>query len=791
MREKRFVIGLGIIAVCSMLFAVSSSFMWFDSRTIINLGSSEVTGSSDAAYYASGQGTKVEPYIINQPRHLYNLAWLQYLGTYNKDTNDDGSIDEVYFKVEGTTNSAGDSVLDMDGWVLPPIGTEENPFVGNFNGNNTIIKNLTVSNTFSDYEDNHPYYNADNEVMSESKFTQPKIIGFFGVIGALDSKTYEYTSNIAVEGAAYTDANLVYDTYVDNITIENNTENQELLAGLLAGYVNAPIIQSGVGYGEFDFADGTTNLSSTNTPTGATINGVSNYSLIGAYNPKSFDYTGLPTTDGGSSDGQGNDFGGSIDMLTFARRISYIKNSAPSSNNYHATFGTTTNGGYSWLSTSTYTDLNNGSYLPVNIDMNSTEMVNVAGKDDTSNSYYSSNTEEPILKSNSGYITGGLARTRVQFCNKDSQGIRNVVKRVSGTSTGSENLDLFSDDDGKVISKDKLKTNIGFLTYYNGNVCAICDDDDKDFVQSNNFVYKVRSTDVTSKNYVDSSTFKKYSSVKTNFLSMIYDSTNAFQSNDGSKAYGVYLAGVRFQQWTADTTFNANVEWLGENKTVKFHNNGVQFELKKDGYLTAIVSKYDTSGNFSFYNLYSLDNLEDANLTKINTIHKDSNGNITYNESNDNTKVFDFAPITTTDTGLYSGQLYYFEIPIKKGIYFLSSYGSSYSSGYYPYLLYLDIGANAGDSGSEGGDEPSETSPTEIDFVYYDSNKKLVKITSDGNYVNSKVVFQIDSSASGIYAFNRTTSSAVLYYQASEVITVIGTGTATAKNNKEDVPENS
>jgi hypothetical protein len=747
-----------ICLVSITAFVVANSFAWF---TDDNTKTPTINGSTPTAYYKSGDGSKDNPYVIARPIHLYNFAWLQYMGTYNKDDN--GIVKQTYFKIDDylETDSNGNKVLDMSGYTLPPLGTEDNPFVGEFDGNGTIITNLTISNKLSDYN-RHP------ASITSSNFDSPQVIGLFGVIGATDtSKTYAYSS---------TTDSLVHDVYAENLTIKNDdtSSNKQTLAGLLAGYVNAPILNCGVGLGTFDLASGTTSLGTYN---GTSLKGVSDYALVGSYNSDNFSWD-IP--DGGS--GQDNDFGGSIDMLTFARRISYIKNSAPSTNNYHASFGQGSSGGYAWLSTSTYTDLSEGSYLPVNIDMDTTEMVNVEGTSDTTNSYYSQHTEEPILKTNSGYITGGLARTRVQLCNKDSQGIKNVVKRTSGTSTGTANMDLFSDSDGKVIDKDKLKTNIGILTYYNGNVCAIYDEDDKDFVQSDNFVYKVKSSDVTSKNYVDASTFEKYSSVKSNFLSMIYDSTNAYYTNDGSKTYGVYLAGVRFQQWSTDSTFTATTKWLGEDKTVKFHNNGVQFELKKDEYLTAIVSKYDTSGNFSFYNLYSVDNLEDANLTKINTIHKDSSGNITYNESNDSTKIFDFAPITTTDTGLYSGQLYYFEIPIKKGIYFLSSYGSTYTSGYYPYLLYLDIGANAGDS----GDEDDDSSPWPIDFVYFDSNKTLVKISttkdSSGNYIykNSEALFQIDSNASGIIKFKRKDGdgSVVYYYISSgSSITVVAIAT--------------
>lgn len=40
----------------------------------------EISGSSISDYYEGGTGTKDDPFRITKPRHLYNLAWLQYKG---------------------------------------------------------------------------------------------------------------------------------------------------------------------------------------------------------------------------------------------------------------------------------------------------------------------------------------------------------------------------------------------------------------------------------------------------------------------------------------------------------------------------------------------------------------------------------------------------------------------------------------------------------------------------------------------------------------------------------------
>lgn len=482
--------------------------------------------------------------------------------------------------------------------------------------------------------------------------------------------------------------------------------------------------------------------------------------------------------------GQEEGFGGSIDMLTLVRRINYINESGKKT--YNASFENASSGGFNWLENSTYIDLSSGSYLPINIDLETTKLDDISGKTDTSNSYYSNNTIEPVLKTNSGYLTGGNARFRAQASNKDNQGIKYAVKRESGTTTASsgKNFDLFSDSDGKVISEDKLNSNVAFLTYSftDKYVCAIYDNDNEEFIKSSNFVYKVLGSDITNKNYISSTSFKDYSSVKKNFMKMLYDSTNAYYNNGGNKYRSVYLPSVRFQQWSNDSTFSAKVQWPGESeeKNITFHNNGFQFQLNGNGYITAIVSKYDSSGNFVFYNLYSVDLENNSKLTKINTVHKDSTGNISYNQSDENSKIFDFSPLSTANTGLYSSQLFYFEIPVKKGTYFLSTYGSSYTSSYYPYLLYLDIGANAGDDGSSGETvtrtkvfellkqiTEAFTYPTGVYVTDFDNaalDTKTLCITLGSTYSGKVTISMSGNNANLVVNSDSSTNTGISYY---------------------------
>ena len=146
------------------------TFAWF--KASITNEAYNLTGKSAGAYFAYGDGTEDKPFGIKIPRHLYNLAWLQYMGMFNNNPTDNVKR-QYYFELADTIP---DGVLDMDGYILPPIGTEANPFVGNFNGNGKIITNLNVSN------DQSTLFAANNKHPDTSQvyYTAPKIVGLFG-----------------------------------------------------------------------------------------------------------------------------------------------------------------------------------------------------------------------------------------------------------------------------------------------------------------------------------------------------------------------------------------------------------------------------------------------------------------------------------------------------------------------------------------------------------------------------------------------------------------------------------
>ncbi len=292
--------------VCLMALggAISGTVAWFSEYAAIP--EERIEGSVRGAYFAYGDGSSAAPYGILTQRHLYNLAWLQYSGYFNRDLNKDGNYDTFYFELAGDVPASG---LDMTGYVLPPIGTERYPFLGEFNGNEKIIKNLTVSNAFSDYGSNKP------TTVSSGNYVQPEIVGFFGVIGALPDATYTYSSS----------ANKFFDTGLVNVNVK--TVTAQSLIGVVAGYVNADI--SGVAVD----ASAANVSASTSTALSYTSN-LSDHGVIGfvAKEGRKKEITRVDETIydlnvssvyefSASDQGDAQGFGGSIDMASLYSNI--------------------------------------------------------------------------------------------------------------------------------------------------------------------------------------------------------------------------------------------------------------------------------------------------------------------------------------------------------------------------------------------------------------------------------------------------------------------------------------
>ena len=279
------------LVICTLFVLVfnTAGLAWLSDNgmsSIIN-----ITGNMHKSYFQSGDGSQDSPFEIANPTQLYYFSWLQYLGYFNqKDEN--GYIAPFYFRVSND--------LDMTGLYLPPIGTIDYPFLGNFDGEGHTIYNLTIQNKY------------DKELLEPPNNTESlegvEIIGFFGVIGQLDGDTsYTYKET----------ANQISNFVLENLTVETQTD--KALIGLVAGYVNGLVNKVGVVGSTVNIKEGPTALSYTTN--------LSDYTLIGycadnykgklysidlsLYDPNTEIYTVVPESGSG---GGGTGWGGSVKM---------------------------------------------------------------------------------------------------------------------------------------------------------------------------------------------------------------------------------------------------------------------------------------------------------------------------------------------------------------------------------------------------------------------------------------------------------------------------------------------
>lgn len=268
-------------------------------------GTSEATLDNDGNILQSSTG----PYEIKYPAQLYYLAWLQELGYFNLDTDGDGNVNTTYFYLS--------SDIDMKDYVLPPIGTKSNPFVGNFNGQGYVISNLKIKN--------------DNNSLTDSprnELNNVEIIGFFGVVGTTSEDGKVVNTDAKGNSTYYnydSSVNVVKDFFLDNVSI--STVTSQSLIGIAAGFVNGSV--SGVGIIDSSIeSSGATNLTFTNN--------VSDYSLVGYCTDDFKDdlivtkfRISKPTTSSSTYvvDDAGGGWGGSVNMESMFNRLKNILDS--------------------------------------------------------------------------------------------------------------------------------------------------------------------------------------------------------------------------------------------------------------------------------------------------------------------------------------------------------------------------------------------------------------------------------------------------------------------------------
>lgn len=682
----------------SLAFAfVAVTFCWFSRGELLNFR--DDFGSAKASYFGGGDGSSEEKaYVISSSTHFYNLAWLQYLGYFNAAGGANNGRLQSYFKL---TKNIDMSELQRNGTVsaLPPIGTEQYPFIGNFNGNGHKIDNVFVSNLMSDLIVRPTTYKTatddnNNEVLAVygTAGTTTKavnIVGLFGVTGdygvsaeakGVVSGSNEYTNkfkdSLSLPTAATTSgADEVYygvmkvgNLYTDNLSVKS--ASSKTLVGLAAGYASASLNNVGVYRCSITVNVGATGLSDS-AP-------LSNYSLLGDYNDAVITWDEKPSGSGGG--GSGNDWGGSINIYELSKRITYIMNDSMSYSAYTSVAAPNKFGlnnisynKYNLPDTSFYEStgiqayLYNGSYFPLGVNTD-TEFSGgeITGKKTDSGSKYSnwktattsffsdSSNSSEILKNNTGYVTSPATTNK-------QDGTLHYIRDVSTVQNS------FG---GTTYDADKLV----MLNYQKGKFVRIKDGDNI----TRNTALESAFTDT-----VEASTLERYKAVKEDLSTIFTNSGNLIYTLGWTNTDSSILPGNFTMDGTTYTSLLAP---------------GIDFVVHKKGRITVVFCSISNDTGNKLVSLYKVDRTDGTPKKGV--------------------EITDGIPSSASKEFATNKCILYLEIEVEAGEYFITTDTGTISTA--ADFMYLDIGANAG--GESGGGSTPGTAAYTIDTVDFVNN---------------------------------------------------------------------
>ena len=613
MKQKFKLLMLGCLTMLTAATFVTSTLAWFAYLPTLSFGSGSgkinVGAGSETSYYESGSGDSInDPYIISNRNHLYNLAWLQYMGRYNTP-----SITQKYFKLKND--------IDMSGITLPPIGTDEYPFLGHFDGNNKKVSNVVISNddptnSNSDFGVSKP--NANNLQNTE----QPEIVGFFGVIGqspTINDLTYS-SSVVSV-------SNLT----LNNITVRSKTD--QTLIGLAAGYVDGTLTGVKINGNATIDVDG----QSTTAAISSITSHISDYGLVG-YSTKtsrsgSYSQDISAYYDSEDSEGQGSNWGGSIAIDDLFDRLLSIKNTYTVANTSFATEKTNYYKNGSTFVRTENTNTSSTTIYEYNENKNSGTYNNKLGAfqmGDTrtdihylSGGHYTKN-ENLVKHPGSRAITDGTNFLSVRLndnnvalftnaLNEDaattwnipvgSTGKISTVNQLNGTTyylTMVNNVLELADSSSSAINWT-VTTNNGVLSIYNGNYHLIYDDEwlVRDFSKTSETYYDIYTSGNTPYYFMPGGTeetnpyYLKATTDSSQQIKWYYDSTYKayYYMRSGASRYLMYVS--------SDNSVIAN---NSKNSDSYFYRLGNGNNITGSGYLKL------NAGNYYVYRANNDDN---------------------------------------------------------------------------------------------------------------------------------------------------------------------------------------
>ena len=781
------ILGLGLLS--SGIFA---SVAWFLPGT--NSFSARISGNLVEEYFHCGSGTETDPFVITRPVHYYHLTEFFQRDTVLPTRNGEKHFgtDYLYFQVgyplvendsslyvyeydntgiyTGTSSSPRYSkTLNLSYFsgdnALMPIGTNEIPFFGSFDGgaNSTAANGITISNL---------NIKTANTVLVGNTPTNRSTsdAGVFGYVA--DQKDASHKTVIA-------------NAYFDNLTIDltgasNSTSgaghidahgNNEIYVGYVVGHMHT--------YNRYD-STGPTNSSPLHDVyvNNAKIEGgssaVSKFGYVGfadtinGEDGDDIDYADiiddLAASSGGGGGGQGDDWGGSLDMRSLNQRLKTIM----------------TGGGVSYYNTGTSyryfayhennetkISLGKGERIDTYLKKDHDNVMVVYNLMGDGNHYYRSGnygtlpgTAMPLLvnsdystaSKNTGYIvsntraeTSGTYNGQYRFnssIRSASYYVSHIANSISDTALS--RVDAYPDKaNGNTFEGTYDSSTAEILTnksvnYSATNFALIKDNYNKNHTVSNSFLTPYTKNDTTTPEALK---LEKYNDSKASLNDVLTDAA--------------YVHGIHFMDddvlYNKTITLNKVIVNGETYSNYSFPKSCIDFNLKEAGKINffggSYYNKSSADGSYAdcFFSLSVIErngtSLVSNSIKKIAYIYENNayNKNVqgskkyiyrysdnTYSDDSSNlgNLVFDMRFITEQPP--VDNAIYYFEIPVNEGEYALHGVSGHDAGGY---LMYLDIGASAGEA------QPSDYNTDNM--ISNDAIFTQMEYTSSGYVINS------------------------------------------------------
>ncbi len=769
--KRKLGLSLSISVVfLSLTSGILASIAWYNTTNSITV---DVNGSVVEEYFHTGDGSSAHPYVITRPIHFYHLVEFFQRETTLPPSNDFGT-DYLYFQVGYDLDNDGDlevynyddagtylgtsdtpsysNTLNMAYYsntnALMPIGTNEVPFIGSFDGKadeGIVISNLNI-------------HCAETVIVGHQSVNRASSdIGIFGYVADKDSEnapTIIKNSNFNGLTIDLSDVSNVVNSSTTSI-VHTSTHAGHAYVGYIAGHVHTYI-----------------NYSSTGPTNASPLYNVyvNNATIVGGAGARcDYGYIGLVDTNGGvaptsvseqvsslhgeGGGGQGDNWGGSIAFDAFNQRLYHHLSTA---NNIRFKNGnsTYTNGlirtesdsdsaitvyrGGNASTAATYLSQDPASnYVVYNMIGSGTHSIN--NKQNNSGTTYTATqsvtgTYEPLIinsdytvaDKNTGYLTSS------QYTQNGSSHYYNAIDGTVRSASYPNGQIANSLDDTYHNQSSLYNGSTGGPKFtYDGSKLEILTNSSASYGASN---YRLVSDDFNSNHTVVNSALTSYT--KTNYETL------------GLTRYK--SARAQLETILSSSSYVHGIHFMGEapvyNKTVSVPNaiinsvtktnypvllSAVDFNVKEAGYITLFAGAYypatQTTIADSFFDLYVVNRGANDAISSIQKVYKiyknNTTGAYTYTSSANQTVsgatlMFDMSYLTSQPPK--NNVAYYFEIPVDAGEFAIGAVSGKTAGAY---LMYLDLGTNGVEEEPTFNEENSVADAplfTQIDFQIND-----------------------------------------------------------------------